>query len=78
MSIEIKNLNVHFKENHILKNVNLTLPEKQITCVIGPSGCGKSTLLRTLNRLYLFINLYGLLAVGCYSVIGICFMQWRK
>jgi len=29
----------------------LTLPEKQITCVIGPSGCGKSTLLRTLNRL---------------------------
>lgn len=51
MSIEIKNLNVHIKENHILKNVNLTLPEKQITCVIGPSGCGKSTLLRTLNRL---------------------------
>lgn len=51
MSIEIKNLNVHFKENYILKNVNLTLPEKQITCVIGPSGCGKSTLLRTLNRL---------------------------
>jgi len=51
MSIEIKNLNLSIKENHILKDVNLVLPEKQITCIIGPSGCGKSTLLRTLNRL---------------------------
>jgi len=49
--IEVQNLNVHIKGNHILKDVNLVLPEKQITCVIGPSGCGKSTLLRTLNRL---------------------------
>ena len=49
--IEVKNLNVHIKGNHILKNVNVELPEKQITCIIGPSGCGKSTLLRTLNRL---------------------------
>lgn len=49
--IEIQNLNIHIKDNHILKNVNVTLPEKQITCIIGPSGCGKTTLLRTLNRL---------------------------
>ncbi|MDD6185231.1 MAG: phosphate ABC transporter ATP-binding protein [Bacteroidales bacterium] len=49
--IEVKNLNVHIKGNHILKNVNVELPEKQITCIIGPSGCGKSTMLRTLNRL---------------------------
>lgn len=51
MSIEVQNLNVHIKDNHILKNVNVTLPEKQITCIIGPSGCGKTTLLRTLNQL---------------------------
>lgn len=51
MSIEVKNLNVYIKDNHILKNINLTLPEKKITCIIGPSGCGKSTLLKTLNRL---------------------------
>jgi ABC-type phosphate transport system, ATPase component len=51
MAIEVQNLNVHIKGIHILKNLNLTIPEKQITCVIGPSGCGKSTLLRTLNRL---------------------------
>lgn len=51
MSIEVQNLNVYIKENHILKDVSLSLPEKQITCIIGPSGCGKTTLLRTLNRL---------------------------
>ncbi|MDR1672919.1 MAG: phosphate ABC transporter ATP-binding protein [Bacteroidales bacterium] len=44
-------LNVHIKDNHILKDVNLTIPEKKITCIIGPSGCGKTTLLKTLNRL---------------------------
>lgn len=51
MSIEVQNLNVYIKGNHILKDVSMSLPERQITCIIGPSGCGKSTLLRTLNRL---------------------------
>lgn len=51
MSIEVQNLNIHIKDNHILKDVSLVLPEKKITCIIGPSGCGKTTLLRTLNRL---------------------------
>ena len=49
--IEVKSLNIHIKDAHILKNVNVVLPERQITCSIGPSGCGKTTLLRTLNRL---------------------------
>ena len=49
--IETKHLNIYIKENHILKDVNIVLPEKKITCIIGPSGCGKTTLLRTLNRL---------------------------
>jgi phosphate transport system ATP-binding protein len=46
-----ENINVYIKNNHILKNVNLKIPEKKITCIIGPSGCGKSTLLKTFNRL---------------------------
>jgi phosphate transport system ATP-binding protein len=37
---------------HILKNVNLMIPDKSITCIIGPSGCGKTTLLRSFNRLH--------------------------
>ena len=49
--LSIKNLNVSIGENHILKNVNLEIPNNKITCIIGPSGCGKSTLLKTINRL---------------------------
>jgi len=51
-TINIKNLDVFIEENHILKDINLTIPDKSITCIIGPSGCGKSTLLKTLNRMH--------------------------
>lgn len=49
--ISVRNLNVYLTKNHILKNVNLDIPDKAITCIIGPSGCGKTTLLKTFNRL---------------------------
>jgi phosphate transport system ATP-binding protein len=50
--LSVKNLNVHIQNKHILKNVNLAIPDKSITCIIGPSGCGKTTLLRSFNRLH--------------------------
>jgi len=49
--IETKNLNVHYHKNHVLKNVDIKIPAKQLTAVIGPSGCGKTTLLKSFNRL---------------------------
>ena len=49
--LKIKDLNVSIGNNHILKNVNIEIPNNKITCIIGPSGCGKSTLLKTINRL---------------------------
>ena len=51
-TISIKNLDVYIENQHILQDINLTIPEKSITCIIGPSGCGKSTLLKTLNRMH--------------------------
>ena len=51
-SIRIENLDVYIENQHILKDVNLIIPEKKITCIIGPSGCGKSTFLKTLNRMH--------------------------
>ena len=50
--ISIANLNFYYGENRALKDVNLDLPDRQVTGMIGPSGCGKSTLLRVLNRMY--------------------------
>jgi len=49
--IIIRNLNLWFGENHVLKNIDISVPEKLITAIMGPSGCGKSTFLRCLNRM---------------------------
>jgi polar amino acid transport system ATP-binding protein len=35
----------------VLKNVSLTVEQREVVCIIGPSGAGKSTYLRTLNHL---------------------------
>jgi phosphate transport system ATP-binding protein len=50
-NITVNGLNVYIRDNHVLQDVNISIPDKKITCVIGPSGCGKSTLLKTFNRL---------------------------
>lgn len=49
--ISVQNLNLHYGENHALKNVNMEIKENAITAFIGPSGCGKSTFLKCLNRM---------------------------
>lgn len=49
--IIIKGLNLWFVKNHVLKNIDISVPEKLITAIMGPSGCGKSTFLRCLNRM---------------------------
>lgn len=49
--ISIENLNLYIGKKHILKNINVKIPEKKLTVILGPSGCGKTTLLKSLNRL---------------------------
>ncbi|MDD4798614.1 MAG: ATP-binding cassette domain-containing protein, partial [Clostridia bacterium] len=49
--VTIKNLCLKYGDFTALKDINLKIPEKQITAFIGPSGCGKSSLLKTLNRM---------------------------
>lgn len=46
-----KNVSVFYGEKQALFDVNLEIPECQVTALIGPSGCGKSTFLRCLNRM---------------------------
>jgi phosphate transport system ATP-binding protein len=50
--VQIRNLSFYYKDFHAVRNINMTLYDKQVTAFIGPSGCGKSTLLRTINRIY--------------------------
>ena len=49
--ISVKHLNLHYGENHALKDVNMEIKEHAITAFIGPSGCGKSTFLKCINRM---------------------------
>lgn len=49
--VKISNLDKYFGRLHVLKNVSLEVPERQVVCLIGRSGSGKSTLLRCINFL---------------------------
>ncbi len=49
--ISAQDFNLHYGELHALKNINLDIPQKEITAFIGPSGCGKSTFIKSINRM---------------------------
>ena len=49
--VEMRQVNKHFGELHVLNDVNLSVAEGEVLVVIGPSGSGKSTLCRAINRL---------------------------
>lgn len=51
--IKVVNLNKSFGDLHVLKDINMTVKESEVVCLIGASGSGKSTLLRCLNFLEL-------------------------
>ena len=51
MDLRVDGLSHWYGELEVLRDINLTIQQGEIVCVIGPSGCGKSTLLRLLGGL---------------------------
>ncbi|MEG1858699.1 MAG: phosphate ABC transporter ATP-binding protein PstB [Pseudoflavonifractor sp.] len=49
--LSTRGLDLFYGTAQALKNVNMDIPERQVTALIGPSGCGKSTFLKTLDRM---------------------------
>ncbi|WP_413287712.1 ABC transporter ATP-binding protein [Bdellovibrio sp. HCB337] len=49
--ISFSQITKSFKDNHILKGIDLEIASGEFLVLVGPSGCGKSTLLRTLAGL---------------------------
>lgn len=49
--LEITDVDKYYGDNKVLSEVNLSITEGEVVCIIGPSGSGKSTLLRCINNL---------------------------
>ena len=49
--LEIIDITKHYGSLHVLKDVNLTIGEKEIVTILGPSGAGKTTLLQIAGTL---------------------------
>lgn len=47
--MELKNICFSYGKKVVYDNLNLSVPDKKITCVLGPSGCGKTTLLNMIG-----------------------------
>lgn len=54
-SIKIKHLDFKYDPHalkHVLRDINLTIPQGKVTAIVGASGCGKSTLIKILLGYY--------------------------
>lgn len=60
--------NAYFGDNHVVKHVNMDIPERTALAVMGPSGCGKTTFLRGINRMHELIP--GATATGAIQLSG--------
>ncbi|MHB8261495.1 MAG: phosphate ABC transporter ATP-binding protein PstB [Bacteroidia bacterium] len=56
--LDAEKVNVYYGDNHIIKDVSLSIEANTVTAFIGPSGCGKSTFLRLLNRMNDYIETF--------------------
>ncbi|MDA0748833.1 MAG: phosphate ABC transporter ATP-binding protein PstB [bacterium] len=66
--VEVEDLSLFYGISQALFNIDLQVPEYEVTAFIGPSGCGKSTLLRCMNRLNDLID--SVRITGCVRVAG--------
>lgn len=48
LKLKLEAICKNYDEIKVLKDLNLTIKDKEIICILGPSGCGKSTLLNIL------------------------------
>lgn len=49
MFLEVKNLCKTYGDKEVLKDINFSLEEGNILCILGPSGCGKTTILNSIG-----------------------------
>lgn len=50
--IDVRRLNFYYGDNHVIKDVSMSVYKNRVAALIGPSGCGKTTFLRCFNRMH--------------------------
>jgi phosphate transport system ATP-binding protein len=50
-ALEVKAFSSWYGDFQALHDVEIDIPQRNVTALIGPSGCGKSTFLRWINRM---------------------------
>jgi len=69
--ISVKDCNLFYGDFHALKNINIDIPNRDVTAFIGPSGCGKSTFIKSINRMNDLIEnckITGLIEIGGQNI----------
>ncbi|MGH7274230.1 MAG: ATP-binding cassette domain-containing protein, partial [Nitrospiria bacterium] len=46
--LEVTGLNVFYGDSHVVRDVDLRIPQGRVVCLMGRNGVGKTTLLKTL------------------------------
>ena len=49
--IELRHIDKFYGDNHVLRDINLTIEDGDFMTLLGPSGCGKTTTLRVVSGL---------------------------
>ena len=49
--MKLQGIHKSYDDLVVIEDLNLTIEENEITCIVGPSGCGKSTLLNILANI---------------------------
>lgn len=50
--MRLEKFGASFRDNVVLKDINLDIPRNKVVAIMGPSGCGKTTLVRCINRMH--------------------------
>ncbi len=67
--LRVQGLNVYYGESHILRNVDMTVSQGQMVCLIGRNGVGKTTLLKTIMGL--LVPRSGSIEYGGRPILGL-------
>ncbi len=78
IGFELRNMSFRYlgAEESVLRDINLTIPERKVTAIVGPSGSGKTTLLKLLLKFY--EPQAGSISVGSIPLKKFSHQGWRN